>query len=189
MADVDSAKKEEGQKEEKIDLQQNANEVLAGQVFKIPKEKKSTAIQNNDTYYNNEGDNGKSTYKEKNGLCKKEDQDEQAKKIEKNTVYLQKCYLATKGVLAEAVFIGGKPCFLVSRKEKPCYIEIQASIELDGEILQPCELSSYVNLQYGFNSHADLKKCIERTKEQTLESLYRKNNTIWRKLHCKVQTV
>ncbi|MGA9171679.1 MAG: hypothetical protein WBZ20_16185, partial [Nitrososphaeraceae archaeon] len=58
----------EGEEEEEIDLQQRANEALAGQVFEYPKEKKRISLQN-DCSYNGEGGggNGKGRGKEKSG--------------------------------------------------------------------------------------------------------------------------
>ena len=167
----------EGEEEEKIDLEQMADEVLAGQIFELPKEKKRISRQSNSSY-SNEAGNGKDRVKTKS-RNRKEEQGEQQEEIKKKIVYVQKYYSAREGILAEAVLIGCKPCFLVSRKEKPSFIEIQNSLELTDEILKPCELSSYNNLPYRFNSEVDLKECIQRAKQSTLDTLYRKNKTIW----------
>jgi hypothetical protein len=166
----------EGEEEEKIDLQQMADEVLAGQVFELPKEKKRISRQNNSSY-SNEAGNGKDRVKTKSGN-RKEEQGEQQEEVKKKIIYLQKYYSAREGILAEAVLIGGKPCFLVSRKEKPSFIEIQSSLELTDEILKPCESSSYINLPYGFDSEVVLRECIQRAKEQTLDTLQKKQDNM-----------
>jgi hypothetical protein len=175
---VDSVAEDEGEEEKRIDLQQTAKEVLAGEVFDFPKEKeKKINPTQSDGGYNVEVGNSKARGREKSRNSK--GQNKQQEDIEKkNIVYVQKYYSA-KVILAEAVLIGGKPHFLVSRKEKPAEIEIQSSLELDNETLRPYESSSYINLAYKFESEENLRECIQRAKEQTLDSLYRKNKAIW----------
>jgi hypothetical protein len=166
----------EAEEEEKIDLQQRANEALAGQVFEHPKEKKRISLQN-DGSYNGErgGGNGKGRGKEKSGNRKEGIQN-------KDTVYLQKYYSARDGLLAEAVLIGGKPYFLISRAANPSHIEIAASVEpSEIETLRPPGVSGYINMPHRFDSETHLRECIENTKKETLDSLFRKNKAIWRK--------
>ena len=51
------------------------------------------------------------------------------RRIRTRLVYLQKYYSARDGLLAEAVLIGDKPYFLISRAANPSHIEIAASVE------------------------------------------------------------
>jgi hypothetical protein len=165
----------EGEEEEKIDLQQRANEALAGQVFEYPKEKKRISLQNDGNYNSEGGGNGKGRGKEKSGNRKGGIQN-------KDTVYLQKYYSARDGLLAEAVLIGDKSYFLISRAANPSRIEIAASVEpSEIETLRQPEVSGYINMPHRFDSETHLRECIENTKKETLDSLFRKNKAIWRK--------
>jgi hypothetical protein len=111
-----------------------------------------------------------------NKLAADGDKHSENSKNKKSEIYLQKY---SKGVLAEAVLIAGKPVFLISRKG---IISVQASIdEPDNNIVKPLEANSYLSKPYSFVSEGELKACVERTKLETLDSLYRKVKSKWKK--------
>jgi hypothetical protein len=41
--------------------------------------------------------------------------------------------------------------------------------------------SSYINIPYEFESEAHLRECIDKAKQETLNSLFTSNKAIWRK--------
>jgi hypothetical protein len=172
---ADDVKKEE----QNIDLRQLANEVLVGKVYEPVKERNArTDDHNNGGQSNNEAHGSIPS----NGNGKVKHQGEQQNKEKKNIIYLQKHYSARDRLLAEAVLIGNKPYYLFSRQDNSSHIEIASSIELsETEILRPPELSGYINMPYRFDSETHLKDCIEKAKQERLDSLYRKNKVIWRK--------
>ena len=77
-------------------------------------------------------------------------------------------------MLAEAVLIGGHPHFLIARENGS--IDTQRSIELEDKILIP-----YINNTYSFLSEDHVKSCIENAKQATLDTLYHKIKSIWKK--------
>ena len=96
-------------------------------------------------------------------------------------LYLQRYHLG--GFLAEAAIIGNEPVFLISRASNPSKIEVVDEIEYnDDEVLKPLDISGYMSLAYKFSSKDGLVKFIEKvSKNETLDSLYRKNKILWRK--------
>jgi hypothetical protein len=166
---ADDAKKE-GQN---IDLQQMANEVLAGKVYEPAKGRNG----NNNSEQSANGANGKIS---NNGKGKGQVKKQQQQKENKNIICLQKYYSARDRSLAEAVLIGVKPYYLISRAANPFHIEIANSIDLsETDMLRPPEVSGYINMPYRFDSEAHLGECIKKTKQERLDSLYRKNKVIW----------
>jgi hypothetical protein len=90
--------------------------------------------------------------------------------------------------LAEAVVIGGVPTFLVSRikdvGQEEGEISICNDLEIGGEgrnKLKPFEVISYINKAYTFSSEEEVYKTIDKTKRETLDSLYQKVKSIWKK--------
>jgi hypothetical protein len=182
---------EEQQREEGTnDLQELADELLGGKVYKLPKERKIAAnsgsrkstgsSNNNNDNGSSAGGNGKANSKGKNAKGKDQGKQQQ-EEIEKKVVYLQKYCSAKEGLLAESVLIGGRPYFLVSKAKGLSCIEVHSSLELAEEVLKPCEPSSYINLPYEFESEAHLRECIDKAKKETLDSLFTRDKTIWRK--------
>jgi hypothetical protein len=111
-----------------------------------------------------------------NKLAADRDKHSENTKNKNSEVYLQKY---SKGVLAEAVLIAGKPVFLISKKG---VISVQASINApDNSIVKPLEAYSYLSKPYSFVSEGELKACIERAKLETLDSLYTKVKSKWKK--------
>jgi len=169
MADDDDDINEEGQN---VDLQQLANESLAGKVYEPAKGRNARdSNHNNNSEQSANGANGSNNGKGK-GQVKKQQQ----QKENKNIIYLQKYYSARDRLLAEAALIGGKPYYLISRAANPFHIEIANSIDLsETDMLRPPEVSGYINMPYRFDSEAHLRECIEKAKQEQLDSLYRKN--------------
>jgi hypothetical protein len=110
-------------------------------------------------------------------------QEENAKP--KKSCYIQK-YREPES-LAESVIISGKPYFAVARPKPYNLSEIQItfeeSITLADEIteLRPYEVMSYMNKPYIFRSDEEFKSYLEAARKETLDSLYRKVKSIWRK--------
>jgi hypothetical protein len=96
-------------------------------------------------------------------------------KNKNSEIYLQKY---SKGVLAEAVLIAGKPVFLVSRYGA---ISVEHSIEVQNILIKPLEANSYLSQPYTFASEVDLKSYIDKTKGELPESLYKKAKSICKK--------
>ncbi len=101
--------------------------------------------------------------------------------------YLQR--YRSNDTFAEAVLIAGQPAFLVSNNE--AQVSIQTSIELEriGESgfettvkkLKPFEARSYINRPYSFNSPKQVNEIIDVAKNETLDNLYKKVKSIWKK--------
>src|SRR5437879_276759 len=105
----------------------------------------------------------------------KENQEEEDKRKE---CYAQK--YSNDKLLAEAVLIGGNPKFLVSHKFNSS-ISICDDIELQDKIVKPFEAISYINRPYSFSSEAQLNECIHKVKNESLDSVYMKVKSIWKK--------
>lgn len=84
-------------------------------------------------------------------------------------------------MLAEAVLIGGRPAFLIAKKDKPQEISIAESISLTDKTLKPLEANAYINNAYSFYSQDELKAIIAKVQNESLDTLYRKVIEIWRK--------
>jgi hypothetical protein len=166
-------------KKSEINLANLAEQVLAGQEFDAPKKH----VKNTEITINNIDDNGNGNGKNNQRKGQKKGQEDTKDKEEKKkrTSYVQKYYSAKYGILAEAVLIEGMPYFLLSTAKDPSNIEIHTSLELPYEVLRPPESISYINLPYRFDSHEQLNNSIEEAKNETLDSLYKKNKDIWRK--------
>lgn len=80
--------------------------------------------------------------------------------------------------LVESILIAGIPKFLVSDGTD---IKIQSSIELEDKILMPFASSSYMNKPYSFDSDEEVQEYIEKSKYETLDTLYTDVKPIWRK--------
>ncbi len=82
-------------------------------------------------------------------------------------------------ILAEAVLIGGRPCFLIATINGS--VDIQRSIELEDKILIPLEKEAYINKPYSFLSEDHVTSCIDNAKQANLDTLYHKIKSIWKK--------
>ena len=107
------------------------------------------------------------------------------KKKKQRIEYVQK-YSISETALAEAIIIGEKASFAVAdfadRNEVKIMLEKQ--IELDDDrktVLKPLDLISYINKPYRFKSEDEFWVYIEKAKQETLDSLYRKTKVIWKK--------
>jgi hypothetical protein len=110
--------------------------------------------------------------------------DKNNKKAKNKERYIQKYHEGD--LLAEAIIVGGKPCFAVAAPKvgNPDEVSIilQESIQLDEiTILKPFEFTSYINKPYIFKSKQEFDKLIEDTRGTNLDSLYRNVKSIWNK--------
>jgi hypothetical protein len=115
-------------------------------------------------------DNNSSKYNPNNGNM------EVKNELESKTYYLQK--FSNNQILAESILINNRPMFLVSENGK---ISIKPQLEFEDKIIKPPETISYVNKPYVFTSEEDVNSCIENTKKESLDTLYGKVKSIWRK--------
>jgi hypothetical protein len=107
--------------------------------------------------------------------------DTKEQKKEKPTEFIQKTsnileYPEFK--LVESVMVGGIPKFLISDGKD---IKIQTSIELEKKILKPFESTMYLNKPYSFDSDEQVQQYINKAKNETLDTLYLKLKSIWKK--------
>lgn len=85
------------------------------------------------------------------------------------------------GLIAEAVIVGGIPYFAVA-KANHNGITLEELIRVgDKSEYKPFEQSAYLNEPYRFNSKKDFERCVQDTRGETLDSLYRKVESIWLK--------
>src|SRR5829696_1388821 len=98
------------------------------------------------------------------------------KEIKDKKVYYMQKY--SNGLLAEAVLIAGQPYFLVSENAE---ISIVPSIDLEDRVIKPLEQDSYLSGSYTFTSEQELKNCIQKAKKESLDSLFRRVKSIYRK--------
>jgi hypothetical protein len=85
------------------------------------------------------------------------------------------------GLIAEAVIVGGIPYFAVA-KANYNGITLEESIPIDDKSeYKPFEPSAYLNEPYRFGSKKDFERCVQDTRGETLDSLYRKVKSIWLK--------
>jgi len=96
--------------------------------------------------------------------------------IKQERKYIQK--YSWDGILAEAVLIDNVPYFLVSNKGE---ISIETELNTPSGIMKPLEANSYLNRPYSFNSKKQVQECIERTKNESLDTLFKKVKSIWSK--------
>jgi hypothetical protein len=110
--------------------------------------------------------------------------DDKNKKAKNKERYVQKYHEGD--LLAEAIIVGGKPCFAVAAPKvgNPDEVSIilQESIQLDeATTLKPFEFTSYINKPYMFKSKQEFDKLIEDTRSKNFDGLYRKIKSIWNK--------
>jgi len=88
-------------------------------------------------------------------------------------------YKYSKGIsLAEAILINNNPVFLQIQNGKPVLSEI---IELDNQVIVPPDKSSYLSKEYTFSSKEEIEHYIKRAKNETLDSIYKKEKNVWKK--------
>jgi len=165
-------------KESDIDIGGEAIRRLAGQVFDAPKDHKKTKETVNG---NSDGSDKGKKRQEQQGHNNKNDVEKQK---EKKSIYAQKYH--DGDLLAEAILIGRKPFFAVATPEignqDEVSITLQNSIPIDDKtVLKPFEIAAYVNEPYVFKSEKEFTKLVQNTKEENLDSLYRKVKSIWKK--------
>jgi hypothetical protein len=88
--------------------------------------------------------------------------------------------------LAEAIIIGQKAFFAVADFTNPneVMITLKKQIELEDDrktVLKPLDLISYINKPYRFKSEEEFWSYIEKAKQETTVSLYKKVKVIWKK--------
>ena len=109
------------------------------------------------------------------GGPKQKSEKEEKKKFE----YIQK--YSNDRLLAEAVIIEGKPWFAVV-STKDGRITLEEEIPLNDSkktVLRAPDLSSYINKPYSFASVSEFEDYLEKARNETLDSLYRKVKPIW----------
>ena len=110
---------------------------------------------------------------------------EKEKKKKQRIEYIQK-YSISETALAEAIIIWQKAFFAISDfgDRNEVKITLEKQIELDDDrktVLKPLDLISYINKPYRFKSEDDFWAYIEKAKQETLDSLYKKTEVIWKK--------
>ena len=78
---------------------------------------------------------------------------------------------------AEAVIVGGVPAFIVRNKDA---IFTTDKIEFEDKIVKPLPAIAYLNKPYSFKI-GEVEEVIEQAKKETLDSLYRRVKSIWKK--------
>ena len=94
----------------------------------------------------------------------------------KREEFLQKY---TDGLLAEAILIARQPYFLVSENKEE--ISILPSIELEDKIVKPLTQDMYLSRPYTFTSQQEVRKFIEKTRKENLDTIFNKVKSIYRK--------
>jgi hypothetical protein len=167
-------------KESDIDVGEEAIRRLAGQVFDAPKDHEKTKEIVSENKDGNGSDKGKK-HQEQQVQNNKKDNERQK---EKKPIYTQKYH--DRDLLAEAVVIGRKPYFAVSAPQvgnpDEVSITLQNSIPIDDKtVLKPFEIAAYVNEPYTFKSEQEFFEFVKKTKEENLDTLYKKVKSIWKK--------
>jgi hypothetical protein len=90
--------------------------------------------------------------------------------------YVQK--YSTNRPLSEAVIVNGLPFFLQIIDEKPVLLE---KIELPDMILKPLDRVAYLSKEYSFKSIDEINLYIQKSSQETFDSLYAKLKEIWKK--------
>lgn len=106
---------------------------------------------------------------------------ENGKKSKERYEYVQK--YSNDRLLAEAVIVGGKPCFAVVNTED-CQITLEDEIPLNDSsntVLKAPDISSYITKPYSFTSTSEFENYLHKARIETLDSLYRKVKPIWKK--------
>ncbi|MGC1134746.1 MAG: hypothetical protein WA941_18105, partial [Nitrososphaeraceae archaeon] len=93
--------------------------------------------------------------------------------------YIQK--LSNEKALAEAILIGNKPCFAVVDFSDPYNITIgiMDSLSYSGDTRLIPELLN--NRPYSFRNREEFDLCVQRAKNETLDSLFDKTLALWKK--------
>jgi hypothetical protein len=111
-----------------------------------------------------------------NGKASNENDRKQPHYVQKNT---------KPGLIAEAVTIGAIPYFAVVRsnsKGAVLTLTLEPSLQIDDKNeYKPYEQAMYLNKSCVFNSKQDFNACLEKARNETLSSLYRKVKAIWLK--------
>jgi hypothetical protein len=93
----------------------------------------------------------------------------------KPRVYVQR--LSDGEHFAEAVIVRGIPAFIVRDKNA---IFTTDQIKLDDKIVKPLPAIAYLNKPYSFKV-GQVEQVIEQAKKETLDTLYRKVKSVWKK--------
>jgi hypothetical protein len=134
------------------------------------------------TKYNN--NNAKNRKNKEKGERQKNNNNSYDNNNAKTESYLQKYH--EYDLLAEAIIIGGKPYFAVAAPKfgapDESSIILHESIPLNESVtLKPLEFISYINKPYIFKSEQEFQQFIDIAKRETLDTLYMKVKSIWKK--------
>jgi hypothetical protein len=112
---------------------------------------------------------------------KKSDSNREVARKDKKVHYVQK--YSTANSIAEAVIVAGKPYFTVSRTDADgVRITLEESLHItDLAEYKPYEQMAYLNKPYDFESTHEFELGIVKAREETLDTLYNKVKSIWRK--------
>lgn len=102
----------------------------------------------------------------------------EAKKDKTKDVYVQR--FTNDSCYAEGILTSDIPKFLMASKGSD-KIELVDEIQSGDEIIKPLKPLSYINKPYSFASELEVNSYIERAKGETLDSLYSKVKSIWKK--------
>jgi hypothetical protein len=115
------------------------------------------------------------------------DDGDKNKSDKKKTAYFTQKY-SKPNIVAEAVIIADIPYFAVARTAdsdngiRTVNITLEESIPNTNKTeYKPFEVEAYLNKPYSFKSNEEFDDTIERAKHETLDSLYKKVKTIWRR--------
>lgn len=113
---------------------------------------------------------------------KDKDKDKEDKDNHRTASFIQK--YSTASLIAESVIIGNIPYFAGARitEDSNVNITLEDSVSITDSIeYKPFENEAYLNKPYSFESTEEFDDTIEKSKEETLDSLYRKVKSIWKK--------
>lgn len=97
----------------------------------------------------------------------------------KKTHFVQK--YSESDLIAEAIIVAGIPYFAVA-KARSNEITLERSIAIDDtNEYRPFESRAYLNKPYIFKSKQDIESCVNKTRNETLDTSYRKVKAIWSK--------
>jgi hypothetical protein len=86
-----------------------------------------------------------------------------------------------QNIVAEAVVVAGIPYFAVA-KSNSNEITVEKSLSIDDVCeYKPFEQTTYLSEPYKFKSKQDFELCLVKARDETLDTLYGKVESIWRK--------
>lgn len=98
----------------------------------------------------------------------------------KKVILLQR--VSNAEYFAEAVLIDGVPKFLLANDGTGRISVVDSlPLEKEGKIAKPFGREAYINKPYSFSSKFEVEEYIKRARNETLDSIYRKIKSIWKK--------